>query len=230
MKYSTVFIDIDDTLIDTAGNTLQTLDEIYADYNLSQYFDSFNNFLSIFQANNTRIWKQYEQNLLSKDELLRNRFLVPLRDVNELSEEEVLRMNDDYIGRIVNKSNLVEGAVGLLDYLHAKYKICAVSNGFTEMQFRKIESAGLSSYFDKIILSDSVGINKPHPDIFNYAMQMAGVLKDRVIMIGDNYSSDITGAYNCGIDQIWFNPKDKPADGFEPTFVVKSLFEIKSIL
>lgn len=230
MKYTTVLIDIDDTLIDTAGITIETLNEIYVDYKLSNYFDSLDNFMSIFQANNKLIWQQYEQNQIGKDDLVRRRFLVPFQEVKELSEEAILKMNDDYTERIVSKKKLIDGAKDILDYLHAKYQICAISNGFTEMQFRKIETAGFSTYFNKIILSDSIGINKPHPDIFKYALQMAEVSKEKTIMIGDNYNSDIVGAYNSGIDQIWYQPQGKQVINIEPTFIIKSLYEIKDLL
>jgi len=230
MKYTTIFIDLDDTLIDTVDNTIQTLKEIYADYGLEKYFGSYDNFFTIFQTNNLANWHAYERNLITKDQLVKGRFIGVFKTIDEVSDGEALQINEDYIDRIVRKDKLIEGAKDLLDYLHSRYKISTISNGFTEMQFRKIESAGLSSYFDKVILSDEVGVNKPHPDIFSYALREAGIFPKDAMMIGDNYFSDITGAYNSGIDQIWFNPGNKSAEDINPTHTVKSLRDIKNIL
>lgn len=230
MKYTTVFIDLDDTLIDTVSNTIETLQEVYNDYELEQYFGAFETFKTVFQTNNINNWHLYEQNLITKEALIRNRFLVPFASVEGVSDEQALEINEDYIGRIVSKDKLIDGAKDLLDYLRLKYQICAISNGFTEMQFRKIESAGLSKYFDKVILSDSVGVNKPHPDIFTYALQMTGASKPEAIMIGDNYATDIIGARNSSIDQIWYNPHSKSAEDIDPTYVVTKLIQIKKIL
>ena len=71
-----------------------------------------------------------------------------------------------------------------------------------------MNAAGLSEYFENVFLSDKVGVNKPHPLIFEHALKVSGVLPNEVIMIGDNFSSDISGAQSCGIDQIWYNPHE----------------------
>ncbi|MFV0539324.1 MAG: YjjG family noncanonical pyrimidine nucleotidase [Dysgonomonas sp.] len=176
------------------------------------------------------LWMLYSQGKISKKILQRERFIGALTTVEEISDEQALAINDDFISRIMEKGILIEGAKELLDYLYPKYKIHILSNGFTEMQYKKMDSAGLSSYFDKVILSDKVGINKPHPDIFTYALNEVGKNRDEVIMIGDNMVNDIQGAYDCEIDQIWFNPEDISPGDVKPTYIVKKLAEIKNIL
>ena len=104
-------------------------------------------------------------------------------------------------------------------------------NPDTGVQYNKMESAGIScNYFDKIILSDKVGVNKPHPDIFLHSLNEIGAISDRTIMIGDNVLTDIKGAYDCHIDQIWYNPNSKSFDEFKPTYVVDKLSGIMDIL
>lgn len=230
MRYTDIFLDLDDTLIDTAENTRVTVSEIYEDYNLGNYFPSFDDFYTIYYANVSRLWELYSHGRISKKTLQRERFVGALSMVEEISEEQALAINDDFIARVMEKGILIEGAKDLLDYLYPKYKIHILSNGFTEMQYKKMDSAGLSSYFDKIILSDKVGINKPHPDIFTYALDEVQKDKKEVIMIGDNVVNDIQGAYNCEIDQIWFNPEDLSPGNIKPTYTVKKLDEIKNIL
>ncbi len=230
MKYTDIFLDLDDTLIDTAENTRITVGEIYNDYNFGNYFPSFDDFYTIYYANVSRLWTLYSQGKITKKTLQRERFIGALTTVEEISDEQALAINDDFIARIMQKGILIDGAKELLDYLYPKYKIHILSNGFTEMQYKKMDSAGLSSYFDKVILSDKVGINKPHPDIFVYALNEIGKNRNEVIMIGDNVVNDIQGAYNCEIDQIWFNPEDISPGDIKPTYTVKKLDEIKNIL
>ncbi|GAB6009487.1 YjjG family noncanonical pyrimidine nucleotidase [Dysgonomonas reticulitermitis] len=230
MRYTDIFLDLDDTLIDTAENTRVTVSEIYEDYNFGNYFPSFDDFYAIYYANVSRLWTLYSQGKIPKKTLQRERFVGALSMVEEISDEQALAINDDFIVRVMEKGILIEGAKELLDYLYPKYKIHILSNGFTEMQYKKMDSAGLSSYFDKVILSDKVGVNKPHPDIFTYALNEVQKDKKEVIMIGDNVVNDIQGAYNCEIDQIWFNPEDLSPGDIKPTYTVKKLDEIKSIL
>ena len=105
-----------------------------------------------------------------------------------------------------------------------------LSNGFREVQYKKIENSGLQPYFDKIILSEDAGINKPHRDMFTHALKTTNSKRDQTMMIGDSWEADIVGAFNSRIDQIWFNPKEIPHEEFEPTYTVRRLMEIKDIL
>ena len=231
MKYTDILLDLDDTLIDTANNTKETVKEIYRDYHFAEHFESFNSFFDLYNTNVSKLWIGYNNGDVTKEKIQKDRFTDTLIHIDGFTEEKISIINKDYIGRIVKKGALIEGAIDLLEYLKSKYKIHILSNGFTEMQYQKMESAGLSlSYFGHIILSDIVGINKPHPDIFAYSLNKIEANKDEVIMIGDNLSTDITGAYHSGIDQIWYNPENKPSDQFKPTYMVRSLSEIKNIL
>ena len=105
-----------------------------------------------------------------------------------------------------------------------------LSNGFREVQYEKIKNSGLLHYFDKIILSEDAGINKPHPDIFTYALKNTNARRAETVMIGDSWEADIAGARDSHIAQIWFNPAGDVANGFEPTHTVEKLIEIKEIL
>lgn len=230
MKYTNILLDLDDTLIDTVGNTYITVKEIYNDYQFANYFPSFEDFYTIYKTNVSNLWEMYGKGKISKKTLQYERFVAPLSIVEEISVEQALAINDDFVIRIMKLDSLIDGAKELLDYLHPKYKIHILSNGFTEMQYKKMDSAGLSSYFDKVILSDVVGVNKPHPEIFQFALNRIGKEANEVIMIGDNPHADIAGAYNSGIDQIWFNPNNASVADIIPTYTVTNLLEIRNIL
>ncbi|MDD4729956.1 MAG: YjjG family noncanonical pyrimidine nucleotidase, partial [Dysgonamonadaceae bacterium] len=140
------------------------------------------------------------------------------------------KLSDDFLERTTFKTNLVDGTMELLEYLKPKYNMHILSNGFREVQYKKINNSGLKPYFDKVILSDDAGINKPHPDIFTYALKNTHSLRDETLVIGDSWDADILGAYNSGIHQLWFNPEELHPKGFIPTYCVKTLNEIKQIL
>ena len=98
------------------------------------------------------------------------------------------------------------------------------------MQYKKLCSAGLENYFERLILSEDAQIQKPHKGIFDYALTQTQSLRAGSLMIGDCWEADIVGAYQSGIDQIWLNPEGVPAQGFTPTYTVKRLDEIRQIL
>jgi HAD superfamily hydrolase (TIGR01509 family) len=133
----------------------------------------------------------------------------------------------------------LEGAEELVRYLAKKYPLTVVTNGFVEVQYEKFDKSGLRDCFAHIVLSEEVGCQKPNPRIFEEALRMNGLQAEEVVMIGDSWNSDIQGAINAGIDQIWVNGRVKSGNekvvgpnGEEQTatYVVQSLSEIMTIL
>ena len=230
MTYKNLFIDLDDTLWDIHLNGRECLEEIYLDYGYAEYYPTFSDYYAVYMPGNLRLWAMYRQGEIRKEELIVERFLAPVRDFGIDDPEYARRLSDDFLDRTTRKTRLVEGALELLDYLKPRYRMHILSNGFREVQYKKIENSGLKSYFDKIILSEDAGINKPHPDMFTYALKNTNSRRDQTVTIGDSWDADMVGAYQSRIAQIWFNPASEPPDGFEPTHTVQTLAEIKDIL
>lgn len=230
MAYKNLFIDLDDTLWDIHLNGRECLEEIYHDYGYEQFYPSFEDYYNVYMPVNHHLWALYRQGEIKKEELIVERFLAPVRSFGINDPAYAKRLSDDFLERTTRKTGLIEGTMALLDYLKPRYRMHILSNGFREVQYKKIENAGLRPYFDKIILSEDAGINKPHAGMFTYALKNSNSRRDQTIMIGDSWEADIVGAYQSRIAQIWFNPKREMADGFEPTFTVQTLAEIKGIL
>lgn len=231
MKYTTIFFDLDDTILDTVQNSKDSLQELYTDYRFDNYFSDFNSFYSKYQSINIHLWDLYEQNQIEKDRLMSERFAKTLEEHISIDTDKSLEINRDFMGRVSSRKNIITGAIEILDYLRPKYKMYVLSNGFTEVQDTKIRNAGVGEYFKKVILSDHVGKNKPHPVIFNYALQEACADAGDCIMIGDNIKTDIVGAKNSGIDQVWFNPKGlEDKENVMPDYTIKSLDQLRDIL
>jgi putative hydrolase of the HAD superfamily len=106
------------------------------------------------------------------------------------------------------------------------------SNGFHEVQYKKLAACGLRKYFDTIILSEDAGVNKPSPRYFDYALDRSGAERQNTLMIGDNLQSDILGALNAGIDAMLFNRWAISEQDItqKPTFIVERLQDIMNIL
>ncbi|MEA4978827.1 MAG: YjjG family noncanonical pyrimidine nucleotidase [Petrimonas sp.] len=230
MKYKNLFIDLDDTLWDIHRNGKECLEEIYSDYGYDRFYPTFDDYYNVYMPSNHHLWNLYRLGEIRKEELIVERFLVPVREFGINDAEYAKSLSDDFLERTTRKTRLIDGSIELLDYLRPKYRMHILSNGFREVQFKKIENSGLQPYFDKIILSEDAGVNKPHPDIFTYALKNTNSRRNEALMIGDSWEADIAGAQKSHIAQIWFNPADISSDGLEPTYTVKTLAEIKEIL
>lgn len=230
MIYKSLFIDLDDTLWDIHLNGKECLEEIYNDYGYSKYYPTFNEYYNVYMPSNNHLWGLYRQGSINKEELIVERFLIPVREFGIDDPEYAKKISDDFLERTTRKTKLIDGTIELLEYLKPRYRMHILSNGFREVQFKKIENSGLRPYFDKIILSEDANINKPHAGMFTFALKNTNSKRDKTIMIGDSWEADIVGARNSRIDQIWFNPSQNKPVEFEPTYTVDSLLKIKDIL
>ncbi len=230
MRYKSLFIDLDDTLWDTYHNNKECLEELFTDYKWNQYYASFEAFYQIYMPNNERLWALYRNHEIDRQTLILERFLYVLRPLGIEDKETVLSINKDFLNRTGQKTRIIPGAIELLEYLEPRYRLYILSNGFREVQANKLNNSGLARFFKKMILSEDAGIQKPHKGIFDYALINTNSRRKETLMIGDSWEADIIGAKQSGIDQLWYNPENKKADGFEPTFNVRTLSAICSIL
>lgn len=228
--YKVLFFDLDDTLWDTRSNGKESMEEVFYEYQFDRFFPTFDAFYDIYFPHNCMLWEQYRRGSISKDELIVQRLQYPLEGHIPYDREFILSLNEDFLNRTTTKKKLLPGTMEILEYLRPKYEMYIISNGFEEVQSRKMDNSGLTPFFKGMILSDHVGVNKPHPDIFMQALKMANCTSDDALMIGDSWDADIIGANNAGIDQCWYDLGVEESSGFEPTYHIASLSELKGFL
>ncbi len=231
--YTDIFIDFDDTLYDTRGNAVIALGELYEYYHWEEFFSEPDIFYQAFWKYNVGLWEQYAKGEITKNELLIERFRKPLSVSDRMEQEELtddfcLAVSDKYLELCATKTGVVEGAYRLMDFLRDKgFRLHLCSNGFREVQYKKLKASRLLPYFDTIILSEDAGANKPSPDFFAYAFRQTNANPAHTLMIGDNYYTDIEGGMAAGIDTLFFNPWDENfVPPRKPTYEVKTLDEI----
>nr|WP_320057562.1 YjjG family noncanonical pyrimidine nucleotidase [uncultured Bacteroides sp.] len=230
MKYKNLFFDLDDTLWAFSLNARNTFEEMYFKHKLNRYFDSFQHFYTLYQKRNSELWLEYGDGNITKEELNNQRFLYPLQAVGVPDEVLAKTYSDDFFAVIPTKSNLMPYAKELLEYLFPKYNLYILSNGFRELQYHKMRSAGIDGYFKKIILSDDIGVMKPWPQIFHYALSATQSEVADSLMIGDSWEADIVGARGVGMHQIYYNCVERTLFPFEATYTINTLEEIRDLL
>lgn len=231
--YKTLFIDLDNTLYDFSGNSREAYIAVYNQLDYDRWFRSFEHYYEIYEEYNLRLWALYAEGKITKEHLNAERYSHPLRVVGAPDPEAIgAQFWDEAMKRLPLGSRLMPHAKEILTYLRPKYKMYILSNGFTELQSRKMKSAGITHFFDGMILSEDIGVNKPNPAIFTHALQVAESTAEESLMIGDNYEVDIEGAQRVGIDQVFYNisKKDLNPEHPQPTFTITSLLELKEIL
>ena len=223
-----IFFDLDHTIWDFEANSTETLGEIYDEFGLDELIGNKERFLATYQTINAQYWRRYNQGKIDKNTVRYGRFTETLSRFKLNAPEELgNQIADEYVTRSPRKTNLFPHAHETLEYLHAKYPLHIITNGFKEVQHIKIGGSKLDKYFDIILCSEEVGVNKPHRKVFERALEMAKVDPANAVMIGDNFDADIRGAEKAGLKAIHFDPKGERQPPHSS--VIHSLLDLKDI-
>ena len=232
-QYDVVFIDLDDTLYDFTTNSLSAYREVYDFMGYDRWFNNFEHYYDIYWEHNRQLWELYADNKITKQLLNAERYTHPLR-VMGVPDAEVIGASfwEEAMKRLPFGKKLMPHAHETLEYLKPRYRLYILSNGFTELQARKMQSSGIAHYFEGVVLSEDIGVNKPHREIFEHALRVARTTADKAVMIGDNYDVDIKGAQSVGLDQIFYNVTGvaPSVEDAPPTYTIRSLLELKNII
>jgi len=230
MKYRHLFFDLDHTLWDFDTNSRHTLFQLYGELKLaSKGINDFDLFHKNYLAHNEKLWERYRNGYIKVDELRVKRMWHTLLDFRIGDETLAKQMSTQFLEMLPTRTAVFPHTFEILDYLVDKgYQLHLITNGFEQTQHSKLKYSGLSKYFVEVITSEGSNSLKPHKEIFEYAMNKVSCCADECIMIGDSPEVDILGAMNAGMDQVFV---DHLCVGCEikPTYVVRSLIELKSI-
>ena len=229
-QYKHIFFDLDRTLWDFDAAAEVAFERIYDKYDLKSLgIPSAHEFHEVYHPLNEQLWVLYRADKITKDDLNRTRFLKPLEHYGIHDVELADHLSEDYVYWSPRIVRLVPGTMELLDYLKPKYHLHLITNGFQEIQGTKLSLSGMEPYFETLTVSEEVGVKKPNPEIFQYALRKAHATAEESLMIGDEMAVDIDGARAAGMDTVFFNPKREKEEG-ECTYEVRSLLEIKEML
>ncbi len=226
MSIKHIFFDLDHTLWDFETNSAKTFEFIF---NQSKIDVNLNDFLSHYIPINHKYWKLYREEKISKSKLRYGRLKEAFDGLEyAIPDDMIHHLSETYIDNLSNYNTLFDGAIEVLNYLVSKYQLHILTNGFDEVQFKKLKKSEILHYFDKVITSESVGVKKPNPLIFNYALEVAKAESKNSMMIGDNLEADIIGAQQIGMQTIFFNIHNETTNN--NIVSVSNLIEIKQYL
>lgn len=221
-----IFFDLDHTLWDFERNSKLTFLKIFQDNSVETNLDDF---LYYYVPLNLEYWKLYREERISKSDLRYQRLRRSFNALDYKIDDELINsLSDQYIEHLSSFNHLIPETVDILEYLRPKYRLHIITNGFEEIQEKKLKSANISRYFDQVVNSEMAGAKKPNPKIFQLALQMAKVSPHKSMMIGDNIEADILGAKAVGLNAIHFNAHDDPSH--DHCKMIHKLGEIKSYL
>jgi putative hydrolase of the HAD superfamily len=227
--YRHLFFDLDHTLWDFDKNADETLRTLFELHQLGRYNFSVERFIERYTEVNHALWRLYQGGKLSQQQLRDIRFVRTLTKLGVPEAEVPADISRQFTDILPQKAAVFPFTFEVLDYLRPKYQMHLITNGFKDIQYIKLASSGLTSYFGEVVTSECSGFLKPDARMFAHALQLTGARAETSLMIGDNLECDVLGAYNAGIDQVYFNV-DKRRHFAQTTYEINCLSELKDIL
>lgn len=201
-----IFFDLDHTLWDFDKNSGLTFEKIFEIHEVDV---SLEKFLNVYEPINFKYWKLYREEKVTKQELRYGRLKDTFNEIDiSLSDQLIDNLSEDYIVYLSSFNYVFDSTYDVLDYLNAKYELHIITNGFEEAQEKKMKASNLRKYFNTVTNSEMVGVKKPNPKIFNFAMDLANAKPEHSVMIGDSLEADIKGAIDVGMQALYFDYKN----------------------
>lgn len=158
-------------------------------------------------------------------------------DLGDTLMDETTEIKDQNLVTI--DAELIDGAKDVLVKLkELGYKIALVADTRIGTYKNVLGKFDLFRYFDCFAISEELGISKPNPEIFLFALNSLGIDKEdykNVIMVGNNLKKDIAGANRLGLISVWIHrneryPSIPESDEEVPRFEIKNLSELLDIV
>jgi len=229
-SYKHIFFDLDHTLWDHDTNAHATLMLLYKEFGLEgKLAASAEDFHQQYVLVNSQKWSLYGKGKITKEELRATRFYDTFKFFGFDDSTFSKGFEETFIDICPRQTALLPGALEALNYLaENNYQMHIITNGFADVQDIKLSCSGIKDYFDVIVTSDKIGVNKPHARVFETSVKRALASHSESIMIGDNLQADVLGAQRFGMDQVYFNP-GKNQHPEKPTYEIAALKELRTI-
>ncbi|WP_039173348.1 pyrimidine 5'-nucleotidase [Gallibacterium genomosp. 1] len=217
MKYNWILFDADETLF--SFDSFSGLKRLFTHYDVDFTQEDFIE----YQQLNKPLWVAYQDGKIDAKTLQEQRFSEWGRRLSVKPAE----LNHGFLLTMAEVCRPLEGVVDLLQQLQHRAKLAIITNGFTAMQQLRLQKTGLSDYFEFVVVSEEIGVSKPHPDFFHHALQLAKPRhSEEVLVVGDTLESDILGGNNAGLDTCWLHYGRDNQTAISPTYQIETIAEL----
>jgi len=123
-------------------------------------------------------------------------------------ENWIDRLNEEWMQGFIETTTEIQPAKQVLSELKPHYRLGVISNSLGRNTEIDLARTGLRDFFEVLVVSSEIGKRKPHPKIFQSALEAMEVKAEEAIMVGDNLQEDIVGAKNVGMKTVYLTQED----------------------
>ena len=224
MKYTTLLLDLDETLFDFSKSEKFAIDKLMEKYNIPVTEEN----RRLYSKINDEKWKKLERGELTRPQIFRERFDDFLKKTGVTADTD--EANLSYMQFLSQASFILDGALETCKKLSGNYLLYLVTNGTKIVQKGRLSGSPIMKYIKDVFISEEIGFNKPQKEYFDYVLEhIEEKDKTKILVVGDSLSSDIAGAENSGLDSCWVNRKNQKTVS-DATYTISCITEIFDIL
>jgi putative hydrolase of the HAD superfamily len=203
-----VLFDVDDTLVDTRGAFVHALAEVARAYLPAGAGDRVGEMLVVWREDTGGYYRAYTRGELGFVEQRWHRAnqLHELFGGPRLTEADFPAWDDVFEGGFVAGWTAHPDASPLVDrLLAAGLPVGALSNAGVAYQEDKLARTGFGGRVPMLVGVDTLGVGKPHPEVFLEAARRLGTDPARTAYVGDELDIDAAAAASAGLVGIWLD-------------------------
>lgn len=224
MKYTTLLIDLDETLFDFSKSEKFAIDKLMEKYNIPVTEEN----RRLYSAINDEKWKKLERGELTRQQLFHERFADFFKKTGVTADTD--EANLSYMKFLSQASFILDGALETCKKLSENYSLYLVTNGTKIVQNGRLNGSPIMKYIKGVFISEEIGFNKPQKEYFAYVLEHIEERdKKKILVVGDSPSSDIAGAINSGLDSCLVNRKKQNIES-GATYTISYITEIFEVL
>ena len=147
--------------------------------------------------------------------------------------EAAVHLSRAHMALVADATLLPPAHAALLATLRPRYRLGVVSNfDDTATAYDILLRHGIAPYLDTVVVSEALGLRKPHPALVRVAQRGLGLDASEVLLVGDTFAEDVAGARAAGVDAAWLDVAGRgvPAGETPPRYVLRALPELAAIL
>lgn len=226
IMFEFLFLDLDDTILD-----FHKAEHIAIRKTLTEFgMDPTDQVCDLYSRINLAHWEALERKEITRQRLMWSRFQELFDQLGVTGDPKLCGRR--YMENLGQGHYFIPGAAEAVERLSKKYKLYLASNGTTQVQKSRLESAGIGKFFQEIFISQQIGVDKPDKLYFQRCFaRIPDFDPAKTMIVGDSLTSDIQGGKNAGITTCWINPTHKSAPPhINPDYQLESITQLESLL
>ena len=240
-KPTTLFFDMDETLIENTVPFPDLFTQLYHYFDAELGADNFNSFIQRFREDAPILWQSMFDSPESPETQLEQCYERCIQATKAVDRAESKRIAAKMLEQFLQLSSAqvrfnphAESTLAKLNELG--FATGLITNGIEAIQLGKVRALKLDEKMNSITVSAQARAHKPLAAVFELALARAKAQAHEAWQVGDHATNDVAGAIRAGLGGIFYNPKNLDVgQAFSdleerPTHTISSLNEIINLL